>query len=533
MTNNARTETLQHGGGTGTRLAYRAAILDFSEDPGQSLEPSMDGPDAKMRFLPDGVLVVSADGKVESVAEWSESEYGHWRESGRLREYRDCLITPGFIDTHIHYVQMDAIAGYGDQVLQWLEKYIWPAEAKFEDLDHAKEIARFFLDTLLSAGTTTSLVLSSTPWQSVEGFFQEALKRNMRMLTGKVVQDQPPNGAVLPENQFDKTVADARQQNIDLIEKWHGKGRLLYAVTPRFAMTCSDSMLQMCSDLMDEYDQQGKPLWLQTHLSENLEEESIARRKFDVGTYTEAYDKFGLLRERALYAHCVSINGDDRDLLAKSGATIAHCPTSNFFLGSGVHNLVDAIDKGVRVGMGTDCGGGTNYSILHTLGAAYKAQAIEALNHVPEEFNPPVCAPRPPGWKNPYPKLTAWRAFYLATLGGARALYLDKPYANNKGLGGPGIGSFRSGNEADFVVLDMAATPVIKRRIENVEPKDVSGNQRSLLDQWHEKLFVLMTLADDRVVKETYIMGQLAYEQEAYAKERWVSAPAQQPLPAL
>lgn len=514
-----------------TRTAYRAAILDFTGDPGQSLEPETDGPDAAMRFFPDGLLVISAEGKVEFTDAWSESKYGHWRDSGQLREFHNCLITPGFIDTHIHYVQMDAIGGYGDQVLQWLEKYIWPAEAKFEDLDHAKEIARFFLDTLLSAGTTTGLVLSSTPWQSAEGFFQEALKRNMRVLTGKVVQDQPPKNALLPENQFDKSIADARRQNVDLIEKWHGKGRLLYAVTPRFAMTCSDSMLQMCSDLMDEYDQQGKPLWLQTHLSENLEEESIARRKFDVGTYTQAYEKFGLLRERALYAHCVTIDGDDRKLLAKGGATIAHCPTSNFFLGSGVHNLVDAIDKGVRVGMGTDCGGGTNYSILHTLGAAYKAQAMEALNHVPDKYNPPVSEPRPEGWVNPYPKLTAWRAFYLATLGGARALYLDKPYEENKGLGGPGIGSFRPGNEADFVVLDLAATPVIKRRLENVEPRDVKGNQRSLLDKWHEKLFALMTLADDRVVKETYIMGQLAYEQQAYAKERWI--PRQQPLPTV
>ncbi|MCX5386879.1 guanine deaminase [Streptomyces sp. NBC_00083] len=524
MTKNAPHEPKPHGAHAGTRKAYRAAILDFIEDPGQSLEPKTIGPDAKMRFFPDGILVVSADGIVEFTGEWSEFEHGHWLDSGRLEDYRGCLITPGFIDTHIHYVQMDAIAGYGDQVLQWLEKYIWPAEAKFEDLDHAREIARFFLDTLLSAGTTTGLVLSSTPWQSAEGFFQEALKRNMRMLTGKVVQDQPPQNVVLPENQFDRSVADARRQNVDLIEKWHGKGRLLYAVTPRFAMTCSDSMLQMCSDLMDEYDERGKPLWLQTHLSENLEEESIARRKFDVGTYTEAYGKFGLLRERALYAHCVSINGDDRELIAKGGATIAHCPTSNFFLGSGVHNLVDAIDKGIRVGMGTDCGGGTNYSILHTLGAAYKAQAIEALNHVPEEFNPPTCAPRPEGWTNPYPKLTAWRAFYLATLGGARALYLDKPYENNKGLGGPGIGSFRPGNEADFVVLDLAATPVIKRRIESVDPRDVNGDERSLLDQWHEKLFVLMTLADDRVVKATYIMGRLAYEQQAYARERWIHA---------
>ncbi len=525
---NTRSEPPRLGADAGKSMAYRAAILDFTGDPGDSLEPETTGPDATMRFFPDGILVVSADGKVEFTDNWSEAEHGHWRESGRLKEYRNSLITPGFIDTHIHYVQMDAIAGYGDQVLQWLEKYIWPAEAKFEDVDHAKEIANFFLDTLLSAGTTTSLALASTPWQSAEGFFQEALKRNMRMISGKVVQDQPPQNAILPDNQFDTSVEEARRQNVDLIEKWHGKGRLLYAVTPRFAITCSDSMLRMCADLMDEYDQQGKPLWLQTHLSENLEEEVIIRGKFGVETYTRAYEKFGLLRERALYAHCVSIDDEDRTLLAQGGATIAHCPTSNFFLGSGVHNLVDAIDKGVRVGMGTDCGGGTDYSILRTLGAAYKAQAIEALNHVPAEFNPPECKPRPEGWKNPYPKLTAWRAFYLATLGGARALYLDQPYESNKGLGGPGIGSFRPGNEADFVVLDLAATPVIKRRLENVEPNDVRGNARSLLDQWHEKLFAVMTLGDDRVVKETYIMGRLAYEQQAYAQERWL--PVEKPV---
>ncbi|HKR50302.1 MAG TPA: guanine deaminase [Pseudonocardiaceae bacterium] len=482
--------------------AHLATILTFTGDPGTDpVNPQ------NVEIHDPGLLVLAADGTIKNVEPGDAN-----KERYNTYDHKGHVIVAGFVDAHVHYVQMDAIAAFGEQVLQWLQKYIYPAEKKFEDVAHCRVVAEFFLDTLLANGTTTASVYCTQPADSTEQFFQAALRRNMRMLTGKMLMDSPET---IPEDLRDKNLRDAIWSSMNLAKKWHGKNgkggtsRLLYSVNPRFAIGCTGRMLK---DAGEHYKDtiNNMPLWMHTHLSENQgEEEYIKTLKVfqeieglpvpdgggvgdTVQTYTDVYRYYGLVGPRTIFGHCVAINDRDRRNLGKAGASIAHCPTSNFFLGSGTFNLRDAIANNIGVGMGTDCGGGTSYSLLTTMGASYNSQAMNASTL--------TC----------YPKLTAWRAFYLATLGGAKALYLDQ---NTQDLPiGPPIGSLLPGNAADFVVLDLAATPVIKRRLEQVELIDpTTGKPRTQWDIWHEKLFALMTLGDDRVVKATYIMGKKAY----------------------
>lgn len=478
--------------------AYLGTILTFTGDPGTDPENP-----TNVELYDPGLLVLAGNPgnriiqRVEPNANNSEKYNTH--------DYSGHIIVAGFVDTHVHYVQMDAIAAFGEQVLQWLENYIYPAENKFKDVDHCGVVAKFFLDTLLANGTTTASVHCTQPAHSTEQFFKEADKRNMRMLTGKMLMNRDP----IPEDLRDENVEDAINSSRELAKKWHGKGRQLYSVNPRFAIGCTDYMLEKAGEHYKEIIN-DMPLWMHTHLSENQEEEKLIQCLFKdimgqpipggdgtedtVQTYTDVYRYYGLVGPRAIFGHCIAINDRDRRNLGNAHASIAHCPTSNFFLGSGTFNLGDALAKYIRVGMGTDCGGGTSYSLIVTMGASYKSQAIEASTW--------TC----------YPKLTAWRAFYLATLGGAKALYLDRK-TGDLNIHAP-IGSLQSGNAADFVVLDLAATPVIKRRLEQVEPNDKNGKPRTRWSMWHEKLFALMTLGDDRVVKATYIMGEQAYDRD-------------------
>jgi guanine deaminase len=487
--------------------AYLGTILTFTDDPGTDPENP-----TNVELYDLGLLILTGN-PGDRVIRRVERVEPNACNSGKYNtyDYSGHVIMAGFVDTHVHYVQMDAIAAFGEQVLQWLENYIYPAEKKFKDVDHCRVVAKFFLDTLLANGTTTASVHCTQPADSTEVFFEVAHERNMRMLTGKMLMD----GQEIPEDLRDKSVKEAIISSIDLAKKWHGKdgnggnSRLLYSVNPRFAIGCTGYMLEKAGEHYREIIN-GMPLWMHTHLSENQEEEKRIKCLFKdimghrvpggdgtedtVQTYTDVYRYYGLVGPRAIFGHCIAINDRDRRNLSNAHASIAHCPTSNFFLGSGTFNLGDALAKHIRVGMGTDCGGGTSYSLLTTMGASYKSQAIEALTR--------TC----------YPKLTAWRAFYLATLGGAKALYLDRK-TGDLNIHAP-IGSLQPGNAADFVVLDLAATPVIKRRLEQVEPNDKEGNSRTRWSIWHEKLFALMTLGDDRVVKATYVMGEQAYDRD-------------------
>ena len=419
--------------------AYRASILHLLEDPTKSEEG--------VAFHEDGLLLVE-DGHVVACG-----DYAALRElvgDTPVEDLTGKLITPGFIDTHIHFPQVDIIAAHGAQLLDWLEQHTFPAEAAFADPAHAAEAATFFVDELLRNGTTTALVFGSVHKGSVEALFRVALERDMRLIAGKSLMDRNA-----PEGLTD-TVESSRADMESLIADWHGKGRLGYAVTPRFAISCSDEQLAMAGEVLAEH----PGVWMQTHLSENQREIDETAALFPAAKdYLDVYDGFGLVGPRSVFAHCVHLQGDAFQRLANAGSAVAFCPTSNLFLGSGLFPLEEACSHGVKVGIGTDVGAGTTFSILHTLGEAYKVGQLRGA------------------------ALDPFHALYLATLGGARALDL-----------GDRIGNLAPGKEADFLVLDLAATPLLARRL---------AGDRSL----ENRLFALTVLGDDRVVERTYLAG--------------------------
>jgi guanine deaminase len=408
--------------------------------------------DEAVEYFADGLLVL-VDGRVERVGP-TEYLLQDLPADLSLSDHSGKLIVPGFIDTHVHYPQTDMIASHGEQLLEWLNKYTFPTEREFSDAAHAREAADFFLQELLRNGTTTALVLATVHSQSVEAFFEASHGRDMRMVAGKVLMDRHA-----PEYLLD-SAESAYDQSKALIERWHGTGRQLYAVTPRFAATSTDQQLQQAGRLADEF----PDVYLHTHVAENRSEVAWVAKLFPWSrSYLDVYDHYGLLRDRAVYAHCIHLDETDRRRMADSGASMAFCPTSNLFLGSGLFDMDAADELDVRVGLGTDVGAGTSFNMLRTLSEAYKVLQLKGQ------------------------ALSAYRALYLATLGGARSLYLDDR-----------LGNFAAGKEADFVVLDPDCTVLMRRRMKRTH--DLS-----------ERLFVLMMLGDDRAVAETYIRGVSAY----------------------
>jgi guanine deaminase len=362
---------------------------------------------------------------------------------------------PGFIDAHIHYPQTDVIASHGKQLLDWLTDYTFPAEARFSDAAHAQAVAEFFLDELARNGTTTAAIYATVHPASVEAIFSAAQKRNLRIITGKVMMDV--NAPDYLRDEAGQSYADSKA----LIERWHGRGRLLYGVTPRFAGTSSERQMQLAAKLLDEH----PGMHMQTHLAENQAEVEWIARLFPWSrSYLDVYQQYGLVREGALFGHCIHLEDEDWRVLAAGGAAAIHCPTSNLFLGSGLFNLDAAYASGTVTGLATDVGGGTSFSMLRTMHEAYK---VAAMGHRP---------------------FSSLDGFYLATLGSARALRLDDR-----------IGNFNPGMEADFIVLNPQATPLIGRRY-------------GIASGIEQKLFALMMLGDDRVVEQTYVMGVPARE---------------------
>ena len=433
---------------TSTPKAYRAAILHSLADP------AVVGVDASYEYFDDGLLLVE-DGLVVQVGHAADLLLK--LKGLEVVEYRDALITPGFIDTHIHYPQTGMIASYGEQLLDWLNTYTFPTEQQFADQAHASDVAGIFLKELLRNGTTTALVFGSVHKQSVDAFFEAAQGLNLRMIAGKVLMDRnaPDYLTDTPESGY----ADSKE----LIERWHGKGRLHYAVTPRFAPTSTPEQLALAGQLYREY----PGLYMHTHLSENRKEIEWVKELFpERKGYLDVYDHYQLIGARSVFAHGVHLCDEECKRLAETGSAVAFCPTSNLFLGSGLLDLQALEQHGVRVGLGTDVGAGTSFSQLQSLNEAYKVMQLQGK------------------------KLDPFKSLYLATLGGANALYLDDK-----------IGNFECGKDADFVVLDYRATPLIAYRMQ--QAKTLA-----------EKLFALTILGDDRAVKETFAAGQSVHRRD-------------------
>jgi guanine deaminase len=353
------------------------------------------------------------------------------------------------------------MAAYGEQLLEWLNLYTFPTERQFQDQSYAFKIASLFLDELLKNGTTTALVFAAVFPESVDAFFEAAAARNLCMISGKVMMDTN-----CPDYLRD-TAQSSYDQSRALIQKWHRRGRLLYAVTPRFAGTSTEAQLKLAAQLLDEF----PDVYLHTHLSENVNEVAWIKELFPhYGGYLDVYDQTGLVRERSLFAHGVQLTDAEFQRLSEAKAAISFCPTSNLFLGSGLFPIERAksLEHPIKVGLGTDVGAGTSFSLLQTANEAYKVAQLRGQ------------------------KLSAYKALFLATLGGARALCLEDT-----------LGSFDPGKEADFIVLDPQATSLLALRNQAGLPPDVE----SLADL----LFSLLIMGDDRAIAATYVMGKLAY----------------------
>jgi len=431
-----------------TRRAIRGRLLSFKGDPAEV------GAAASHTLIEDGALVVE-DGRIAARGE-ARDLLGRLPAGTPVDDHTGCLILPGLIDTHIHFPQTQVIASYGAQLLDWLQKYTFVEEQRFKDPAHAARIARFFLDELLRNGTTTAVVYGSVHPESADALFAESERRGTRMIAGKVMMDRGAPAGLLD------TAERGYAESKGLIERWHGRGRQLYAISPRFAVTSSDAQLEAAGALLAEH----PDCYLQTHLSENHDEIATVRRLFPwAKSYTDVYDRFGLLRPRSIFGHCIHLDEPELERLSASRSVAAFCPTSNLFLGSGLFDLAALRDprRPVRVGLATDVGGGTSYSMLRTAAEAYKVLQLRG-QHWP-----------------------ALDAFYAMTLGNARALGLEHA-----------IGSLEPGSEADLVVLDARATPAMAHRMETI-----AGDLA-------EELFVLLMLGDDRAVRATYVMGEPA-----------------------
>ncbi|MDC8757121.1 guanine deaminase [Janthinobacterium fluminis] len=433
---------------TPTPQAYRASLLHFHADPAFSEQAHA--------WHEDGLLII-ADGKVQAAGDYAQL-HASLPPGSVVEDHRGKLILPGFIDTHVHFPQTDMIASPAPGLLPWLETYTFPTERQFADPAHARDVADFFLDELLRCGTTTAMVYCTVHPASVDAFFAASEARQLRMVAGKVMMDRN-----CPEFLRDTAEGGARDTE-DLIQRWHKRGRALYAITPRFAPTSTPAQLALAGELARAY----PDTYLQTHVAENEDECQWVKSLFpNARSYLDVYDHYGMLRPRAMYGHCIWLSERDRERMAETQSAAAVCPSSNLFLGSGLFDFERADAARVPLSLATDVGGGTSFSMLQTMNEAYKVARM----------------------KGSY--LPAMRMFYLATLGAARGMQLEGT-----------IGNFAAGAEADFIVLDPKATPLLARR---------TARCNSL----EELLFALALLGDDRAVAVTFAAGRRVHQRAA------------------
>lgn len=425
---------------------YRARVFTPVADP------FAEGIANSYRDFDDGFLAVDDDGTIAAVGAWSEAP------EGEVIDLTGRLITPGFVDTHLHAPQLEMIGSYGGHLLEWLNRYTFPTERKFEDPGHARTVAKAFYGELLRHGTLTALVFSTIHYEATSIFFEEAESHGFRAIIGKTMMDRNA-----PEYLLDKSPEQSYSDCRKLIERWHGRGLLNYAVTPRFAPTSTPELLEVAGRLKREF----PGVWMHSHISENRNEVAWVQELFPDAEYADVYDRYGLLDERSVLAHGVWLTPEELDLLARRGAKISHCPNSNLFLGSGLFPLHRVLDAGVRVGLGTDIGAGTTPSLFNAMADAYKVQQIQGVSLSPFEL------------------------WYLATLGGARALMLDDR-----------TGSLEPGKSADFLVLNLQATSLLTLR---------TAGASSLEDL----LAGLIFMGDDRAVERSFIAGRNVSETRA------------------
>lgn len=430
------------------RIAIRGDLLDFSAEPAWGETES-----AAVRFRPGHWLLVEGGRIVAVQAEEPGPDWVRADHAGRL-------VLPGFVDTHVHSPQLDVIGSYGSALLDWLETYTFPAERRYADESVAEEGAAVFLDALLARGTTAAVVFPTVHKVSADRLFAAAQARGMRLIAGKVLMDRhAPDG-------LRDDVAQAERECLDLIARWHGRGRLAYAVTVRFAPTSSPAQLAMAGALC----RSDASLYMQTHVAENRDEVRWVRELFPAArSYLDVYARAGLLHARSVLAHGIWLDDDDRAALREAGAQIAHSPSSNLFLGSGLFDWRAAEAAGAAVSLASDVGGGTSLSMTATMLDAYKVQALAGQ------------------------RLTAWKALHAATRGSALALGLEQE-----------LGSFEPGRLADVCVWDWASEPVGARRM---------AVARSL----HEKVFAWLTLADRTNLVSTRVAGVERYRRDAFA----------------
>lgn len=438
--------------GTPHRLALRGDLLDFTADPGWVAPDAAPG----VRWRPDHWLLVE-DGRIVSAEPAATLDPG---EDWQRVDHRGRLILPGFIDTHVHSPQLDVIASFGTELLDWLNTYTFPAEQRYADPAVATAGAATFLDALLAHGTTAAVVFPTVHRVSAEALLAAGQARGMSLIAGKVLMDRHAPPALCDD------VLQAEADCRALIERFHGQGRLAYAMTVRFAPTSTPAQMAMAGRLMAEV----PGLYMQTHVAENRAEVDWVAALFpEARSYLDVYRRFGLLNERAVLAHGIWLDDTDRALLAATGAQIAHSPSSNLFLGSGLMDWPALEAAGARVSVASDVGGGTSLSMLRTLADAYKVQALRGN------------------------RLTAFKALHAATRGAAEAL----------GLAGE-IGSFDAGTTADVCIWDWHHGPV-------------GAHRDALARGLHERLFAWVTLGDERHLVEARVAGDIAWQRPAGA----------------
>ncbi len=434
-------------------LVLRGSLYTLLDDP------FLRAADECVAYEADGGILIR-DGLIKAVGDFGALK-PQLPDTIEIRHFPRAILLPGFIDAHIHYPQVEIIGSYGAQLLEWLNTYTFPAEARFSDPKHARAIAEFFIAELLRNGTTAASVFCTSAPVSVDAIFRAAQTRNMLILAGKMMMDSHA-----PAN-----IRDSAQASYDdsqaLIQRWHKRDRCLYSVTPRFALTSSPEQLELAGALMREH----SDVRLQSHISENRAEVARAAQLYPARKdYTDIYAHYGLLNERALFGHGIHLSEDELRRFHEGGAKIAHCPTSNFFIGSGLFDIekVKAAARPVTVGLGTDVGGGTSFSMLQTMSEAYKMAQMRGIS------------------------LTAAQSYFLATLGSAASLGIEDR-----------VGKLQAGYAADITVLDPWATPLLKLRSDVAETLE-------------ELLFALMICGDDRAIKATYVGGELAHDRDSF-----------------